>query len=624
MKHLFKYLSYLLPAFFIFHLYGCGKFQTDGIPAYFLLTGLIDNTRGLVAIKHTNGDTIVAENGDTDTYSIALNSLPASSVTISILAPAGITVSPRSVVFNGTNWNKWKEITVTAEDDFILQGTRSVAITHNISSSDPAYNTTVPDVAVSILDNEIPLILSATSLAVYEGAGSDFITAIPGAKPDRNVIFEIDFDPSQVKINGSVSSPYTVMFTPANWNIGQKISVIGVYDQIAEGAPHTISLNGTTRFTDSTESLQNDTVAVDITDVAYSRPVAFQRGTSGGSGSPSTIDLSANPLSDTGSAFIICSATVLSSSADNPVTCQIDSTTQATIRNESGTIDSLSYYIAEFQEGVFVERGSATFAASSLSEDVSLNTCLDPDKSFVLLTSRWNDNDGFNTSGLNEDQERLVTGELTNCETLHLKRLSADNDNVIVEWQVINMSSIAVQSGSVTMTTTSVNTLLSSPIPDGKGFLIFQTRANTGVAGEERNYYVKGNLVDTDSSGNFDEIQFSRTKGSGTVEVVWYAVEFIDGQSSVISGSTTVADGKKNGFSDFTPATGHPALNYTIPFFSNDLTNGFPSNYDLDSASFTATISDNDSDNLIDVIDFDRKANNQESNFFWSVIEFAP
>jgi hypothetical protein len=101
---------------------------------------------GTVNITESGGSTNIAEGGATDTYTVALASVP--------LQPVTITVSPAAQcdLGNGAgtaitltfpaNANALlpQTVTVTAVDDAVIEGNHSCAVTHTSASSDPSYN----------------------------------------------------------------------------------------------------------------------------------------------------------------------------------------------------------------------------------------------------------------------------------------------------------------------------------------------------------------------------------------------------------------------------------------------------------------------------------------------------
>ena len=129
-----------------------------------------------VIITESGGSTNVNEQGATsDTYTIALNTLPTGSVSIAIASDQQTQLSAdgvnffNSVTLTLTNTTP-QTITVRAIDDTNVEGPHTGTITHTITSSaDPAYsNLTIPNLSVSILDNDVAL----TPIYTIQGSGA--------------------------------------------------------------------------------------------------------------------------------------------------------------------------------------------------------------------------------------------------------------------------------------------------------------------------------------------------------------------------------------------------------------------------------------------------------------------
>jgi predicted extracellular nuclease len=135
-----------------------------------------------VTIAQSGGSTNVNEQGETtDTYTIALDTTPTSSVNIAIAADGETQLSADGVnFFNSltltlTNTTP-QTITVRAVDDTDVEGSpHTGTITHTVTSSgDSAYsNLTIPNVSVNILDNDIALVPIYTIQG--SGAASPFV-----------------------------------------------------------------------------------------------------------------------------------------------------------------------------------------------------------------------------------------------------------------------------------------------------------------------------------------------------------------------------------------------------------------------------------------------------------------
>lgn len=131
-----------------------------------------------ITLLESGGSIQVNEAGaTTDTYTIALNTVPNAPVAITIAANDGQTLLSldgvtfsATVLLNLTNTTP-ATITVKAVDDTLVEGLHTGIITHSISSSDTLYNSlTVPNVVASILDNDV--LLTITKIHAIQGTGA--------------------------------------------------------------------------------------------------------------------------------------------------------------------------------------------------------------------------------------------------------------------------------------------------------------------------------------------------------------------------------------------------------------------------------------------------------------------
>lgn len=118
-------------------------------------------------ITETNDSTIVIEDGNTDTYTIALKSQPEANVTITISPDLQTTVSKSEIIFTPNDWNVAKVITVEAVNDTIPENYHTGDISHVSASTDESYNGINFNFTVDIIDNEFHLIISGSRTGHY-------------------------------------------------------------------------------------------------------------------------------------------------------------------------------------------------------------------------------------------------------------------------------------------------------------------------------------------------------------------------------------------------------------------------------------------------------------------------
>jgi hypothetical protein len=212
-------------------------------PSSTTLTITDDDTAGVAVSKASVSPT---EGGANDTYTLVLNSQPTHTVNITLSVPGIETqVVPSSLNFTSANWNTPQTITVSAFNDTEPEGAHSEAITHTVSSTDPKYNGfSVSNVTANVIDNDAGLVVSKSSAAATEGGATDSYTVGLTIPPTANVT---------VNITGGSNlglSPSSLIFTPANWNTPQTVTVSALDDRIVEG-DHSGGVGHTTASADS-------------------------------------------------------------------------------------------------------------------------------------------------------------------------------------------------------------------------------------------------------------------------------------------------------------------------------------------------------------------------------------
>lgn len=113
-----------------------------------------DSTPG-VSVTQSNGTTSVSEDGNTDTYSVVLESAPTADVTVNVQPDGQLSTNKSQLTFTPQNWSTPQIVTVSAVDDGDVEGDHSGTITHTATSGDLNYNgIPIADVDVSIADND--------------------------------------------------------------------------------------------------------------------------------------------------------------------------------------------------------------------------------------------------------------------------------------------------------------------------------------------------------------------------------------------------------------------------------------------------------------------------------------
>jgi gliding motility-associated-like protein len=209
--------------------------------------------------------------GDSQTASltVVLNKQPLSNIVVDLMiSPTDeITTSVGSLTFTSSNWNTPQVITVSSVDEFLIDGTTVSTITFSINPTSDGAFTSLPNqfVLATNLDNDVAgfTVSSLGGGALQEGSlATVSFTLVLDAEPDSGfVILDIaSLDLSEVVVNPPTTPR---VFTPANWNVPQTVTLSSVDDIILDGTViSTINVSVNVLSTPAFSSLAVQTVLV--------------------------------------------------------------------------------------------------------------------------------------------------------------------------------------------------------------------------------------------------------------------------------------------------------------------------------------------------------------------------
>jgi hypothetical protein len=200
-----------------------------------------------ITVTPTSG-LVTNDNGGTAEFAVSISSQPLGNITIPVTVsdPTQGTTSTSLITFTPSNWTTPQIITVTGLNDHIANGNQVYNInlgpSVDTTPGDGAYNgVLLPSVAVENLNtNHVGVTVIPTSGLTTSQAGlSTTFNVVLTSAPTGNVIIPIaSSDTSEGTTNVS-----SLVFTPANWNIAQTVTVTGVDDHIDQGnVPYMIDL----------------------------------------------------------------------------------------------------------------------------------------------------------------------------------------------------------------------------------------------------------------------------------------------------------------------------------------------------------------------------------------------
>ncbi len=192
---------------------------------------------------------LTVDEGQDRGFSVTLSSAPTTPVTVSIASadPGAATVAPASLVFTAANFSTPQTVTVSGVQD---ADDRNEAVNLTLSAAGLPNAT----VAVTVADDDTQrLVLGATTLRITEGAQGTIGVRL-GLPPAANVTVAV----ASSDAGAASVTPTSLVFTTANWNQEQLVTVQGVDDLDTDPESVTLSF--------SSAGLVTQTVAVTVED----------------------------------------------------------------------------------------------------------------------------------------------------------------------------------------------------------------------------------------------------------------------------------------------------------------------------------------------------------------------
>ncbi len=206
-----------------------------------------------------------SENGTTDNFTIVLTAEPVSNVVLLLSESDDEGTVQASVTFTPSNWDEAQVITVTPEDDNLVDGEQSYDITISVdaANSDDDFDL-IASKTVSVInaDNDtagLSVTLSGGSTETSENGTTDSFDVVLNTQPSSDVVINISgLDATEGSLDVS-----TLTFTPANWNDVQTVTVTGQDDAEVDGdINYTLTLTVDDAGSDDSYDGLSETVSV--------------------------------------------------------------------------------------------------------------------------------------------------------------------------------------------------------------------------------------------------------------------------------------------------------------------------------------------------------------------------
>ena len=406
---------------------------------------LTDNDTAGITVTESDGGTSVTEAGSTDTFTVVLDSQPATKDVILNVTSADtgeVTVSPAKLTFTRANWNAAQTVTVTGVNDDIVDGsvTTNVTIAVVDAESDSTFLSVAnKTVTVTTTDDDTAGFTIVGTPSVSKSGTTDTYTVVLNKAPLTDVVISntsaaagkvtVTTDP----VGGNLT------FTSSNWNTPQVVTVTGVSDTSLNLTDQTVNVTVAVvdaSSADAFDSVADQTVAVTL--VENKSPIIVSANTlsvNEGSTGPFTVKLGAQPASDV----------VLAIASDTATVATVNPTT---LTFTNGNWDSTQNITVTGVNNDTLVNGSATITISV--NDGSSNDAFDPapDKT-VVVTVVNNDTAGFT---LSETTQTVNEAGTTDTFNVKLNARPVSGKNVVLNVVSLDTSEVTVSPATLTFT----------------------------------------------------------------------------------------------------------------------------------------------------------------------------
>ncbi|MCF3609672.1 DUF4347 domain-containing protein, partial [Planktothrix agardhii 1033] len=139
------------------------------------------------------------------------------------------TIPTKITIPNGSNT---AQVTLTVNDDFLVEGAETATLTISNPSTGIALGTTTNQ-SVTITDNDTKgiTVTPTTGLTTTEAGGKATFTVVLNSQPTADVTIPLT---SSNTAEGTIDKT-SLTFTTANWNVAQTVTVTGVDDSVDDG-----------------------------------------------------------------------------------------------------------------------------------------------------------------------------------------------------------------------------------------------------------------------------------------------------------------------------------------------------------------------------------------------------
>lgn len=452
---------------------------------------ITDDEQPSIIVNHTGSDTVVSEDGLSDTFTVKLDCQPLTPVVVDVVnnyIPV-VALNRTQLTFTPSNWNVPQTVVVTGVDDPWVNGDKLAVMrmTLNAGLSDPLWASTQDEhILVKRLSNDLAgftITQIGVGNSVTEGVLGDSITVVLTGFPLTNVVLRLTSgDTGEV-----TTSPATLTFGQADWNVPQRVQLSGVADLTVDGSQTTlvtISIDDAAS-NDFFDAVSDQTISVTTTD---SDVPGFTVTPSGGSTSVSesgttdsvSVVLTRGPLTDV-VLRIVSSDTGEATAAPTTLTFTPSNWSTPQTVTVSGVDDLLV-------DGN--QTSTLTVSIDDAASDDAWDALADRTVSVVTL-----DNDAPGFSVLATDGSTVVT-ESGTTDTVAVVLNKAPLSNVVISVGSSDLSEATVSPSTLTFTPANWNVPQSVTI----------TGVDDTLADGDQTTSIVLSILDADSDNAFDPL----------------------------------------------------------------------------------------------------------------------
>lgn len=166
---------------------------------------ITDNDTAAVTLSRTSLP--LTEGGDTDGYTVVLETAPTTTVQVVLSPASGLSLSAGTLSFSALNWNTPQTVIVRAVNDSQYLGNRSLSIAQTVSSSAYGYSSlALSSVVINVTDDDAPGGGATSASGSSAGGLAVFVPMVVGAPPASS--------PPIVGIPGPSANPLPIVHEP--------------------------------------------------------------------------------------------------------------------------------------------------------------------------------------------------------------------------------------------------------------------------------------------------------------------------------------------------------------------------------------------------------------------------